>query len=79
MADTHANEFWFRRWFRFSYVPVCRQGRAAIWAFLAVELCVGAMSFRVEAESQAWWLFAVMGFAIFLGFWAFVESKTEPR
>jgi hypothetical protein len=71
------HEPWFRRWFGFSFRPINWQGWAATAAFLLVEAPILLVSLRVEAESFAWWLLAVTGFVIFLGFWAFALSKTE--
>ena len=70
---------WFRRWFGFALKPIKWQGWAATGAFLLIESPLGLLSLGVEAGSLAWWLLAASGFAIFLGFWAFVLSKTESR
>ena len=73
------NAPWFRRWFGFAFKPIKWQGWAAIGAFLLIEAPLGLLSLKVEAGSLAWWLLATSGFAIFLGFSAFVLSKTEAR
>ena len=73
------DEPWFRRWFGFSFKPINWRGWAATVAFLLIEAPIMLLSFQVKAESLAWWLLAVTGFAVFLGFWAFVLSKTETR
>ncbi len=70
---------WFRRWFGFSFRPVHWQGWAATFAFLLVEAPLMLLSLQVEDGSLAWWLLTAIAFAIFLGFWVFVLSKTEPR
>ena len=71
------DEPWYRRWFGFSYKPIKWQGWAANMAFLLVEAPLMLMSLQVEGGSLTWWLLAAGAFALFLGFWAFVEWKTE--
>ena len=68
---------WFRRWFGFSFRPISWQGWAATVAFLLVEALLMLVSLQVEDRSLVWWLLAASGFVVFLGFWAFVLSKTE--
>jgi hypothetical protein len=70
---------WFRHWFGFTFKPIKWQGWAAIIAFLLVEVPLGLLSLQVEGGSLAWWLLAASGFALFLGFWAFVLWKTDTR
>jgi hypothetical protein len=70
---------WFRRWFGFSFMPIKWQGWAATVAFLLVEAPLMLLSLQVDDGSLAWWLLAASAFALFLGFWAFVLSKTEAR
>lgn len=73
------DEPWFQRWFGFSFKPISWRGWAATVAFLLVEAPIMPLSLQFEAESPAWWLLAATGFVVFLGFWAFVLSKTQTR
>jgi hypothetical protein len=68
---------WFRRWFGFAYLPIKWQGWVAIFAFLIVELPLMRLSLDANGGSPTWWVLAAGGIGLFLGFWAFVERKTE--
>ena len=70
---------WFRRWFGFSFMPIKWQGWAATVIFALVEILLMLLSFQAEDGSLAWWISAVTGFVLFLGFWALVISRTEAR
>jgi hypothetical protein len=71
------NSPWFRRWMQFSFFPVTWKGWATIAGFLLLEVLLALIP--VETESLAWWLVAAMGFAVFLGFWAFCLWKTDAN
>jgi len=67
---------WFRRWMRFSFLPITWQGWATTGAVLVVEIAL--MLMQPQPESNLWWLLAFAGFTVFLAFWALVLWKSEP-
>lgn len=66
----------YRRWLIY-YLPLNASGWLAVADFFAREVPLGILADHNEPGSISWWLIGMLGFGIFLSFWAFMHRNSE--